>query len=148
MGKGILAFGDNEIENNKFYRHKSPVSLRDVDIKKVLVSNKISSGEKNDKYFIRYLYNDDKVKSLNVMFPKTSTYAKSYDEQTKLMFILIENNDLLEKYNTIWDKFSVDIRKEFDSKPVYNKKFLQTKITFHGNKITDFYDKKISKGGL
>ena len=76
MGKGILAFGDNEIENNKFYRHKSPVSLRDVDIKKVLVSSKISSGEKNYKYFIRYLYNDDKVKSLNVTFPKTKHICK------------------------------------------------------------------------
>ena len=34
------------------------------------------------------------------------------------------NDDLLEKYNTFWDKFSADIKKEFDSKPVYNRKFL------------------------
>ena len=33
--------------------------LKDVDIEKVLVSNKISFGEKNYKYFIGYLYNDD-----------------------------------------------------------------------------------------
>ena len=30
--------------------------LKDVDIEKVLVSNKISFGEKNYKYFISYLY--------------------------------------------------------------------------------------------
>ena len=35
---------------------------------------------------------------------------------------------LLETYNTIWDKASADIRKEFDSEPVYNKRFLKTKI--------------------
>ena len=32
---------------NKFYQYKSPVHLRDIDIEKVLVSNKISFGEKN-----------------------------------------------------------------------------------------------------
>ena len=32
----------------------------DVDIEKVLVSNKISFGEKNYKYFIGYLYNEVK----------------------------------------------------------------------------------------
>ena len=43
------------------------------------------------------------------------------------MYFLIKNDDLLEKYNTIWEKVSVDIRKGFDSKAVYNKKFLKTK---------------------
>ena len=46
MGEEILAVGNIEIEENKFYCYKSPVSLRDPDIKKVLVSNKISFGEK------------------------------------------------------------------------------------------------------
>ena len=35
----------------------------------------------------------------------------------------IEDDDLLEKYNTPWDNVSVDIKNEFDSEPVYNKKF-------------------------
>ena len=43
------------------------------------------------------------------------------------MYFLIQDDDLLEKYNTIWDKVSADIKKEFDSEPVYNKKFLKTK---------------------
>ena len=38
--------------------------LKGVDIEKVLVSNKISLGERNYKYFIGYLYNDHKVKPL------------------------------------------------------------------------------------
>ena len=62
------------------------------------------------------------------MLPKTSAYVKSYDGQTKWMCFLIEDNDLLEKYNTIWDRASADIKKEFDSEPVYHKKFLKTKI--------------------
>ena len=77
MGKEILKFGDTEIEKKKFYRNKIPVPLRDIDIdiEKVLVSNKISFSEKNYKYFISYLYNDHKVKPLHIMFPKTSAYV-------------------------------------------------------------------------
>ena len=91
--------------------------MGDVDIKNVLVSNKISFGEKNYKYFIGYLYNDNKVQTLHIMLPKTSAYVKSYDGQTKWMYFLTED-DLLGKYNTVWDKVSADIKKEFDSKPV------------------------------
>ena len=35
------------------------------------------------------------------MLSKTRAYLKSYDEQTKWMYFLIENDDLLEKYTTI-----------------------------------------------
>ena len=35
------------------------------------------------------------------MLPKTSAYVKSYDGQTKWMYVLIEDDDLLEKYNAI-----------------------------------------------
>ena len=51
------------------------------------------------------------------MLPKTSTYLKRFDGETKRMYFLIEDDDVLEKYNTIWDKVSADIKKEFDSKP-------------------------------
>ena len=39
------------------------------------------------------------------------------------------------------DNVSADIKKEFNSEPVYNKKFLRTKIKSHGDEVTDFYDK-------
>ena len=77
----------------------------------VLFSNNIYFGEKNYKYFIGYLYNSNKVKSLNVMLPETSTYVKSCDEQTKQMYFLIEDDELLERYHTTWDKVSSDIKK-------------------------------------
>ena len=61
-------------------KNKSPIFVKDEDIDKVLVSKKLSSGEKNYKYFIGYLYNDYKVKPLHKMLPKISAYVKSYDE--------------------------------------------------------------------
>ena len=54
------------------------------------------------------------------MLPKTSAYVKSHDGQTKWMYFLIEDDDLLKKCNAIWDKVISDIKKESDSEPVYN----------------------------
>ena len=45
----------------------------------------------------------------------------------------------------MWDKVSTDIKKEFDSEPVFNTEFLKTKIKSHGDEVTDFYKKKITK---
>ena len=44
-----------------------------------------------------------------MILPKTNAYVKIYDEQTKWMYFLIENDDLLEKYNVIWNKLRADI---------------------------------------
>ena len=102
------------------------------------MSNKTSLDETNYKY----LYNNHKVKSLHIIPPKTSAYVKIYDGQTKWMYILIEDGDLIEIYNTIRDKISADIKKKLDSEPVYNKNYLKTKIKSYGDKVTDIYDKK------
>ena len=91
----------------------------------ITYSNKISFGEKNYKYFVGYLDDDYKIKPLHIMLPKTSAHVKSYDGQTKWMYFFIKDNDLLKKYNNIWDKVSANIKKEFDSVPAYKKKFLK-----------------------
>ena len=59
MGKEILIFGDIGVEKNKFYRYKSSVPLRDIDIEKVSIA-----------------YNDHKVKPLDVMLSEPSAYVK------------------------------------------------------------------------
>ena len=57
------------------------------------------------------MHNDTKATPLHIMLLKISVYLKSYDGQTKWMYFLTEDDDLLEKYNTIWDKVSTDIKK-------------------------------------
>ena len=85
------------------------------------------------------------MKPLHIMLPKVSANVKRYVVQTKWMYFLIEDDDLLEKYNTICVKISADIKKEFDSEPFYNKKFLKTKIKSYGDEATGFHDKKIRR---
>ena len=45
------------------------------------------------------------------MLFKMSAYVKRYDSQTKWMYFLIEDDDLLKK-KSIWGKVSADIRKK------------------------------------
>ena len=80
MGKEILMFCNRK---KYFHRHKSRIFKKDVNIGKVLLFKKISSGEKNCKYFIGYLYNYFRVKPLHIILPKTSAFVKSYDGETK-----------------------------------------------------------------
>ena len=79
------------------------------------------------------------------MLPKTSAYAKSYHGQTKWMYFSIEDDNVPGKYNTMWNKIIADIRKKFDSEPVYNKHYLKTKIKSHGDEIIDFYFEEVPK---
>ena len=82
--------------------------------------------KKNYKHFIGYLYDVHKVKPLHIMLPKNTAIVKIYDGHTKWMYFLNEDDDLLEKYNTIWDKVSADIKKEFDGESVFYKNYLKT----------------------
>ena len=53
---------------------------------------------------------------------------------------------MLEEVNEIWEKASSIIKKEFDSKPVYNEKYIKTKIKSYNGKInTNFHNNKLPK---
>ena len=54
MEKTIIKFGDIEIEKLKFHQHKSPILINNIDINKILVSNKVSFGKRLFKYFIGF----------------------------------------------------------------------------------------------
>ena len=64
------------------------------------------------------------------------------------MNFLIKDDWLLEKYNGLWDKVSNSMNKGFDSEPVYNEKYLKTKIKFYEGKTnTIFHGDKVPKEG-
>ena len=65
---------------------------------------------------MRYKH-DRKVKPLCIMLPKMKANRRDFDE-TKYMSFLIKGNELLEKYNKIWNKVSNIMKKVFDSETV------------------------------
>ena len=59
---------------------------------------------------------------------------------------MTKDDDLLKKYNKVWKKVKNTINKEFNSKPVYNEKYLKGKIKSYNGKInTNFHNSKIPK---
>ena len=102
------------------FRHIQCLNLMYADSLGTNIFGNSSSAASNtrsrlpSRLSFRFLWlwsNDHKVKPLHVMLPKTSAYVKRYDGQTKWMYFLIQNDDLLEKCNTICDKVSADIKK-------------------------------------
>ena len=64
------------------------------------------------------------------------------------MCFLIKDDELLEKYNEIWEKVKNSIKKEFDIEPVYYKKYLRAKIkSYNGKMNTNFHNNKIPQEG-
>ena len=45
----------------------------------------------------------------------------------KNMFLMIENDHVLVKYNEIWNKIKKILYMKFHSKPVYDKQFIKAK---------------------
>ena len=52
MDKRIIKIDDTEIEKYKFHQYQSPISINNVDINKIVVSNKVSFNKNDFKYFI------------------------------------------------------------------------------------------------
>ena len=56
-----------------------------------------------------------------------SGYIKYFKMGGKNMFLMIENDHVLVKYNEIWNKIKKILYMKFHSKPVYDKQFIKAK---------------------
>ena len=64
-----------------------------------------------------------------------------FEDGDRKMSFFTDNNEFLERYTKIWEKISDLINKKFDSDPVYNNKYINTKIRPYNIDIkTSFHD--------
>ena len=71
-------FDDAEIQKQKLDQHKRPISIRNIDINKIVVSNTVSFGGKEFNYFICYK-DAQKVRPLCMFLLKMTPYRKELD---------------------------------------------------------------------
>ena len=95
MEKTLIKSGDIEIEKQKFHQHKIPISIKNIDVNKIVVSNKVSFDKKGFKYFTDYS-DVKKISPLCIFLPKMSAYRGDFDE-TKYMSLSIQDDELLKK---------------------------------------------------
>ena len=145
-GKNIN-FEDKKMNKSNFYKNKKIFNMHDLDVNKILVSEKESYVTKNSlKYFIGY-NDDDVIRPLCIKIPQIVGYVKDFDSN-KTMFFKACDNNLLKKYTKIWEKISNLMNIKFDSELVYgdNDKYIKTKIELYGDKVnTNFQGKKTPK---
>ena len=132
-GKSIN-FDDKKIEKSDFYENKKIFSIDDIDINKILVSKKEPYGTKKGlKYFIGY--NDDNViRPLCLRLSQITGYVKKFENDTK-MSLSINDKQLSKNYNKILEKIENLMSIEFETKPVYDDKYIKSKIKIYMKKI-------------
>ena len=59
---------------------------------------------------------------------------------------MVKNDDMLDKYNEIWDKIEGKLNRKFHSMPIYDEKYIKAKVReFNGVIKTNFLGDEIPK---
>ena len=80
-----------------------------IDINKLVLSNKFPFGKQDFKYLTSYQDNKE-IRPLYILFPEMSIY-KRYSDKTKCMYFMIKNEKFIDKFMTIWEKVHNIIKK-------------------------------------
>ena len=93
------------------------------------------------KYYIGYIDHD--IIPLKIKFPKMTARTKYFHDNKCFSFIANDKN-LLQKYNSIWDKISNLLDENLYSEPVYYNNRIKTKVKIYKNKVfTNFQNNTI-----
>ena len=123
-----LKCGDSVVNKKEFQASKQPIALSLVDACKIVVSDKFKYSDNGSKYFISYLNDDDIVGPLSIILPQMSGYIKYFDVVGKNISFKIENEGVYLKYNEIWNKIKMTLNIRFHSQPIYDGKYIKTKV--------------------
>ena len=146
MGEQTLKFNDIVVDKRKFHGSKQAIALDLVESSIILVSDKFKHNENGFKHFIGYLHVDDVVRLLCIILPPISGYRKYFDNGGKNMQFLIEHEDVYLKYTEIWNKIKTLLRVKIYSQPIYDDKYIKTKVkTFNSMINTLFSGNEIPK---
>ena len=135
----MLRFVETKLAKEKFYGAKKQMKVWDVDVNNISIS-KLLEKKDNSKYLIRFL--DKVIKSLLLILPKISGYAKKIkvkggnkDKDNSLMSFCIDDDKLLEKNKTIWTKIENLKNIELTALPEYDDRYIKPKIRTYGDKV-------------
>ena len=144
MEQKALIFGEDCINKNAFHT----INIDEVDIRRIMLSSKHLCGNKGSFNMSLGIINNGNAFPipLCIKLPQMNGYTKYFDNNNKNMNLLVNDKKSLKKYNEIWDKINNLLKKGFDSEPVYNDKYIKTKIKIYSNRVyTNFQYNKIRK---
>ena len=131
IGNNINIFDNILINKKTFDKLKQPFHLLSIDTDQIVVSEKFKHNNEGFKYFIGY--GNKLVHPLCIILPQMSEYIKCFENGSKNMSFLINDDEVWDKYNKLWDVIKDKLGIKFHSEPVYECKYLKAKIReFYG----------------
>ena len=103
MSEKTLKFDNIRVNKKEFHKSKQPIDLDLVNVDQIVVSDKFKHSDDGFKYFIGYKEGEI-VKPLCIILPQMTGYIKYFENGGKSMSFVIKTDDLLDKYNEIWNK--------------------------------------------
>ena len=127
MSEKTLKFNNIRLNKKEFHKSKEPIDLMSVNVDQIVVSDKFKHSDEGFKYFIGY-QEDKIVKPLCIILPQMSGYINFFKKSGKNMSFFVKDDNVLDKYNEIWDKIKKKLEIKFHSMSVYDEKYLKTKV--------------------
>ena len=127
MTKTTLKFNNVRVNKKKIRMFKEPIGLMLVKIDQMMVSDKFNHNEDGFKYFIGY-QKSETLKPLFIILPQMSGYIKYFEYGSPSMSFFIKDDKVWKKFAQIWGLIKNKLKVEFHSLPVYDKKYLKTKV--------------------
>ena len=134
-----LIFNDVEMTKKDFYDAKKAIPLNLVDINNIVVSNKVKNNNETSKYFIGYLNDIDDVSPLCIILPQMDGYIKYFENGGKNMSFKFEDDEAYIKYNQIWNKTKELLGVKFYGEPIYEDKYIKTKVKTFSSVINTLF---------
>ena len=127
MSEKTLKFDNIRINKKEFHKYKQPINLELVSVDQIVVSDKFKHSDDSVKYFIGYREGKI-VKPLCIILAQMSGYIKYFENGGKSMSFLIIDDDMLDKYNEIWNKIKKDLNIKLHIMPVYDEIYIKAKV--------------------
>ena len=148
MSVKTLKFNNIILNKKEFHKSKQPIDLKSVSVDQIVVSDRFKHSDEDFKYIIGYP-EDEIVKPLCIILPQMSGYIKYFENGGKNSSFLIKDDNVLNKYNKIWNVIKNKLNIKFHSKPVYNQKYLKVKVKeFDGVIKTNFLGNEVPKENM
>ena len=146
MSEKTLKFNNIKINKKEFHKSKQAIDLDSITTDKIVVSDKFRLSGDGYKYFIGY-QEDKIVKPLCIILSQMNGYIKYFENGRKNMSFLIENNEVWEKYEEVWNVIKNKLGIKFHSEPIYENKYLKAKVRkFDGDIKTNFLSYGLPEG--
>ena len=119
ISEKTLKFGNIRVNKKEFHKSKQPIDLMSVNINQIVVSGRFKHS---DKYF---------------------------ENGGKNLSFMVKDDNVLDKYNKIWDKIKETLNIKFHNKPVYDETYIKVKVREFDSVVkANFLGNELPKGNM